>query len=129
MTNSLKGEVTFSAGEDEYTLVFTIDALIDLEERFGKSVSDLGEMLGENLRAKDMRTLFHAGLGEHHPDLDVKAAGRVMSILGFTEAATLVARAFGAAFGVQEADAGAASPPVKPPTKAAGTGAAVSISG
>jgi hypothetical protein len=124
MANPLKGEVGFVSGADRYTLVYTIDALIALEEAYGKTVGELGEMLGDDLRMADLRRVFHAGLAEHHPDVDEKSAGRIMSEIGVTEAGSLVGRAFAAAFGGGEAgqDGGA-----RPPE--AGTGATASTSG
>lgn len=125
MTNPLKGEVSFKSGEDEYRLVFTIDALISLEERFNATVQQLGEMLGDNLRLTDLRAVFHAGLAEYHGGLDEKAAGRIMSELGITEAGTLVGRAFAGAFNSGEE----AKEVAGPRKRSAGTGRTASTSG
>lgn len=119
MANPLKGEVGFEVGGERFTLVFTIDALISLEDHYGKGVSELGEMLGDDLRLKDLRKVFHAGLAEYHDQVDEKAAGRLMSALGVVEAGVLVGKAFAAAFATGEASRdGAAGPP-----EAGGTGA------
>lgn len=110
MANKLKGEVAFTAGDRGYTLVYTIDALIALEEHFGQSVQELGAMLQENLRMKDLRILFHAGLQARHPDVDVVEAGRVMSELGLTDCGGLIGRAFTLAFATGKEKASAAGP-------------------
>jgi hypothetical protein len=127
MTNPLKGEVSFKSGEDEYRLVFTIDALIALEEKFDRSVQQIGQMLGENLRMADLRSIFAAGLAEYHSDLDERAAGRLMSEMGLAPASTIVGQAFVAAFGGGEAEASPGG--AQRPRKRAGTGEPVSTSG
>ncbi len=124
MSNRFKGEVTVRDGDDEYTLVFTIGALIALEERFDRSVQEVGEMLGERLRMVDLRTVFTAALREYHPDIGEEAAGQIMSRVGVAEAGALVTRAFSAAFGVGEVADGAPVPPAKAAARRkAGTGA------
>lgn len=125
MSNRLKGEVSFRAGDDEYTLVFSIDALISLEEIYEKTVAEVGEMLGEGLRMVDLRTVFRVGLAEYHPDLADKDAGRIMSMLGVKDAGALVGRAFASAFGSEEA----AKDGPRRPRQRAGTGGSVSTSG
>lgn len=127
--NPLKGEVPVPTGSGTYTLVFSIEALIVLEDTFKKPVDQIGELLTDGLSARDLRTLFWAGLQEYHPDLDVKAAGRVISEIGITEAGITIARAFSAAFGTPEPDSG--SPQTAPSETAAadGTGAEATVSG
>jgi hypothetical protein len=125
MSNPLRGEVSFKSGDQDYVLVFTIDALISLEEAFDCSVQDLGDRLGEGVRMKDLRTVFHAGLQAHHPNMSEADASRVMSEIGLTEASDLFRRAFLGAFASgKEAKAGE-----RPQRARGGTGATVSTSG
>lgn len=124
--NALKGEVSFASGSDRYTLVFTIDALIQLEETFDGSVQKIASLLGADVRMSDLRTIFAAGLMEHHGDMDARAVGRLMSEIGLGPATALVAKAFKATF---EIDKGAGPGGGKGPRKPAGTGAAISTSG
>lgn len=127
--NPLKGEVPVPTGSGTFTLVFSIEALIVLEDTFKKPVDQIGEMLSDGLSARDLRTLFWAGLQEYHPELDMKAAGRLISEVGVTEAGITIARAFSAAFGAPEP--AAASPQSAPPetAEAGGTGAEATVSG
>ncbi len=129
--NTLKGEYKFEADGSVYRMVYTIDALIDLEERFGKTVIEIAAMLGGNLRIKDLRTLFRAGLAEHHADLDEKAVGRVMTSVGIAPAGAILSEAFLAAFGAgvsSDGEAGADAP-ADPPPAAGGTGQPASTTG
>lgn len=114
---SYKGDVKFDVEGQEHILVFTVDALIELEELFDRKVQDIGAMFGEGLRMKDLRAVFRAGLSEHHPEVDDAVAGFIMSKIGITRAGELVGKAFLAAFGgadaIKEDGDGAAARPRK----------------
>ncbi|MDZ4373561.1 MAG: GTA-gp10 family protein [Phenylobacterium sp.] len=123
LTNPLKGEVPVPVGSGTFTFVYSIEALIVLEAKFGKTVTEIGELLGEGLSAKDVRTLFWAGLQEYHADLDEKAAGRIASEMGLQEASLLIIQAFAGAFNSGAAASPPTAPPADPADGADGTGA------
>lgn len=77
MANPHKGEVELKVGEQSYTLRFSIDAICRLEASVGKGVPLLMEEMSnaKTLTLAAVREVLHAGLHEHHPDIDLKAAG------------------------------------------------------
>lgn len=126
---SYKGDVKFDVEGQPHTLVFTVDALIELEEIFERNVQEIGAMFSAGLRMKDLRTVFHIGLGEHHPEADEGAASWIMSQIGITRAGELVGEAFLAAFGGVDAIKEAGQDAPARPRKRAGTGRRASTSG
>ncbi|WP_292229498.1 hypothetical protein [Brevundimonas sp.] len=117
MANPMKGEIAFDAGGDTYTMAFTINALVTLEDKLQVTTSQIGELLGEKLSMANLRTLFWAGLLEHHDCSEIEA-GRLISDLGIQQAAELMGRALSKAF----PEAGKSN--ARPQKAAAGTGKA-----
>lgn len=78
MTQRNNGAVSFQADGKTYTLVCDMNALIDFEAEFQLKAFDLlsGEL--EDLSLVHMRGLFWAMLQEHHPEIDQRAAGKLM---------------------------------------------------
>lgn len=111
MANKYKGAVAFEAGEDSYTLSFSANALCELEDKLGVGVNEIGALMGdpEKIRMKTMRTIFWAGLLDHHPETDEKTAAVIFSKLMATEAIGLIIKAFGLAF--PDAPEGEPNPP------------------
>lgn len=90
MGNALKGEVTIDLGDENYTLVYSVNAIIALEEKTGLPITRIGDFLGgEAFSFANARTFFWAGLIEHQPDLSERDAGDIMSELGVEQALTL----------------------------------------
>jgi hypothetical protein len=98
MANRLKGEVTVEADGTTYTLVYSVNALCELEDKLGESVADIGSLAAKGKRFSTIRTVFWAGLQDHHPDVDLKEAGRIITAMGIEKADAAVAEAFGLAF-------------------------------
>ncbi|KQZ00903.1 hypothetical protein ASD45_08550 [Pseudolabrys sp. Root1462] len=112
MANPHKGEVTFKAGEDSHTLSFSANALAELEDMLGVGVNEIGSLMADpaNIRMTTMRTIFHAGLLDENPDVDLKQAKAIFSKVMPTEAVGLIVRAFTLAFPDAPAE-GDANPP------------------
>ena len=100
MGNPHKGEVEFTVGEKTYTLYFSINALCELEEALGGNVVELATLMADasKLSIKNVRTIFWAGLRDHHEAMSLTDAGRLMSDMGIAEAMELVAKAFTLSF-------------------------------
>jgi len=107
MANPHKGELTFEADGKTYTLQYSHDALVELEEQLDRGIFSIIreiERCSSNLelvRLGMVRAIFWAGLHEHHPDLDIKAAGELMTKAGgllkvLSLASEGLVRAFGA---------------------------------
>jgi hypothetical protein len=115
----LKGEVAFRLWDKTWTLVFSIDALAALEARLGLTTREISDLFKGEFSAATLKTLWWGALQEFHPELDEKAAGRVLSGLGVLEANGKLVEAYLATFGRAEAASGEADPP---PAAASGTG-------
>lgn len=121
MTNPHKGEVSFDVDGTSYTLRFSIDALIAVEDAFDMPFAEVGAMLeGAGRRIRPVRALFWHGLRDRHPEITEAQAGELLTRLTLNAGLELVVRAVRAAFGISDDAAEAASrPPVETP---AGTG-------
>jgi hypothetical protein len=131
MANPQRGQVGFEVDGVPYLIVMGANALCALEEAFDlDSIVDIEPIL-EGLKTRPkmvtVRTLFHAGLAEHHDDLTEADAGRLMTAIGLNVAAEKIGQAFQLAFAAEEADGTA--DPRKPAVKAAGIGASSSRTG
>ena len=99
MTNSLRGEVALGG----YTLRFSVNALIELEEAMGKGVSEIAQhMSGGDVRMKDVRTILWIGLRDRQPDLTEEGAGDLATEVGIPAALEAVGKAFALAFPSEE---------------------------
>lgn len=99
--NRLKGEVQFEVeGHDlPYVLLLDFNALCDLED----DLPGLMDGTAEIKSPKAIRRVFHAGLAEHHPQLDVRSAGALVQAIGLERAAELIKDSFAASFPAPEA--------------------------
>jgi hypothetical protein len=93
MANKQRGEVKISL-DRERTLKFTLNTLVDVEERLGHSLSELGDKIS----IKTMRTLLHAGLKHEDKELTEEAVGELISLDNIGE----VQKALTAALGGQK---------------------------
>jgi hypothetical protein len=80
MGNALKGETSFELDGVSYSLRYTIDALVKLEDELDAGTNEIFAMFkaGSSPRTKWVRAMFWAGLQDAHPDIDIKAAGEMM---------------------------------------------------
>lgn len=92
MSNPLKGEVAFTAGEHSFTLRFDTNALISLEEKLGVPISKIGETLAAGISVGALRSMLWAGLLAHHK-LTEDETSRVMDDIGLERAGELAAEA------------------------------------
>lgn len=100
MANRLKGEVQFDADGVSYVMLLDFNALCDLED----DLPGLMDGTAEIKSPKAIRRVFHAGLAEHHPGLDVRAAGALVQAIGLERAAEIIKDSFAASFPAPEGD-------------------------
>lgn len=128
MANKYKGEIEFEAGDDKYILRFGANAIVGLEDRFQKSIRQLGEQMAQEgaLTMADIRKMFCIGLVDHYaetrPDIDEQQATFIFARLGPVEATQLVVRAINAAFSDAGGQAAAEANPPQAAPRATGTG-------
>lgn len=100
MSNSVRGSVALQAGDQAYTMSFSINALCELEDIFGMSASKFGKLFEDedNVSMKHVRNLVMVGLHDHHPEVDAKAAGIIVGNAGLPECMAAIEKAFRLAF-------------------------------
>jgi hypothetical protein len=100
MANNHRGSVALQAGSVPYTLSFSVNALCELEDAFNQPVAKIAETLGkpESIRLSTVRTLVWAALRDHHEEMDIKAAGDVVTDAGMAKTMAAIGKAFELAF-------------------------------
>lgn len=105
MANPVKGEVEFEAEGVVYTLRFTVNAVVSLEEATGSTFPALSADLSDPLKVsmKLVRLLFWAALQDAHPTVDVLRAGDLIPHAGgMVGAMALIVKALERSFPAQE---------------------------
>ncbi|RYM07997.1 hypothetical protein [Sphingobium cupriresistens] len=123
MANSLRGEAAFKAGASDYVLVFDVNTFCALEDETGLGVSELIDQVQARPSFKLLRSIFCAGLQNHHPRTTIAEAGEIMSDAGLETMQDALSRALKAAMPAPEAS-GTKSTEGKGPKVKAGTGSA-----
>jgi hypothetical protein len=109
MTNPHRGELEFSVDDKKFVLQYTHDALIELEQELDRGiVGILNELQAwskepERIRLGWVRAMLWTGLRKHHPDIDLIAAGELITAAGGVGAVVnLTGEAMGRAFSAPE---------------------------
>lgn len=107
MGNPHRGEASFEALGESWTLRFNTNALAEFEEISGVAVSAIGSGMG----IRTLRTLVWAGLGFHHRKKrgTLENVGNIIDEVGSVAIANLVMTALSSAFPKAEGDS--ESPP------------------
>lgn len=63
-------------GGKEYTLQYGANICADLEEKLGNP--DIPTLLESSVSFRMMRSVFHAGLRTHHPEISLEEAGELI---------------------------------------------------
>ena len=95
MANPHRGEVTFKVADAEYTLVFSTNAICELEERLDKG---LNAIVANMERLTTVRAMLWAGLRAKHPDITIAKAGELIDTCGMLVATDVIGKALHAAF-------------------------------
>jgi hypothetical protein len=105
VSNPIKGETSFVADGKTFTLKYSSDAGVQLEDALDKGIIEIVAELQSwqknpsKVRLGFIRSMFWAGLRDHHPEVDLKAAGDLMSAAGGLPGAfTLIGAAIAEAF-------------------------------
>lgn len=101
MANPVRGEVSFQADGKDYVLLLDFNALCELDDLVPGLMDG-----GAELRSPSaIRAVFHAALHEHHPEIDLRGAGRLISVVGVERVAALIGEAMTASFGKEDREA------------------------
>jgi hypothetical protein len=100
MANPMRGEIPFEADGASYRLSFSVNALCELEDHLSQGITQIIAMLQDpdKLRLSQVRAVFWAGLRDHHNDVDLGAAGDLMTAMGNVVAIDLIGKAFALSF-------------------------------
>jgi hypothetical protein len=81
MANKHKGELLFTSDDKSYTMSFTINALIDLDDALGVEDAVGTLMSSGKATVKQYRTMFFTALRHHHPEIkDEKEAANLVTL-------------------------------------------------
>lgn len=100
MANPLRGSVPLQVSERAYTLSFSVNALCELEAELGAPIAQIAERLNDekNISMATVRAVVWAGLQDHHPEVDIKGAGLVVTEAGIPPCMEAIGKAFSLAF-------------------------------
>ncbi len=110
------GVVAFTCDDVEYRLLYTIDRICQLEDKLELPISDILARVQTRPRMSLLRTVLHAGLQQHHPALTEVEAGELFRAYGAEALGNKLSKAFEAAFGIADTEAGEAE--ARPPEAA-----------
>lgn len=95
MANAQKGEASFEALGQTWTIKLGTNAMCEIEDRTELSINKIGEKLnGAGFSMKLMRTVFACGMIDHHPDITDRTVGDILDEIGFEAASDIMGRAF-----------------------------------
>lgn len=110
MANPLRGEASFEAQGQVWTMVLDFNTLVSLEKETGSTLQELFELLKpERLSLGTIRSFFKCSLEENHGDVTDREAGNLIGEIGIEKAATLLSEA------VNDMQAPVAKAPAGPP--------------
>lgn len=106
MANKERGEVSFQALDQTWTMKIGTDAMCAMEEETGKGISEIAaELGGKSVKLSTLRLLVWAGLQHHHEGTSLKECSSLIDDVGVAAIGPLVGQAFQAAFPKKEAGA------------------------
>src|SRR3546814_13466412 len=108
MANAVKGEASLKAGDKEYTLVMSVNALCEAEDVLGMATDEILARYSSGLSVKLLRGLIWAALQTNHP-CTVDEAGEIIEAAGVPSAKTALEQAILASMPAAEAEIGRAS--------------------
>lgn len=82
MANPLKGEIDFPHGADTYTLCFTSNALVEVEQVSGQAIHAVLVDWQQDIAFAPLRNLFWGALRKHHPKMSLFDAGDLLDEIG-----------------------------------------------
>lgn len=95
MANAQKGEVSFEALGETWTIKLGTNAMCEIEDATGESINTIGQsMNSEKFTMRLMRTVFFCGMADYHDKLTERQVGNILDEIGFDKASDIMMRAF-----------------------------------
>lgn len=112
MGNKQRGEVSFEADGNQWTMKIDTNAMCEIEDLTGKGIAEVGQLLANPKTAsiKLLRSVFMGALSANH-ELSSKQVGELMDEIGVQRTGELVGKAFELAFPDQKKKGGASGNP------------------
>jgi hypothetical protein len=88
MENKHRGELSFDADGKHFVLVYSTNALVELEDELNRGIMDIMREIGSwqedhsKIRLSTIRAILWAGLRDRHPEIDIHAAGEMIHKAG-----------------------------------------------
>jgi hypothetical protein len=88
MSNKVRGAVSFKAGDNEFILHLSTNAMCELEDEFDMDIESLFNSLdpanngGKAPRIGHMRKIVKAMLSDNHGDLTLPDVGKIIDLYG-----------------------------------------------
>lgn len=92
MANKQRGESKIVLGDKEYTLRFDLNALVELEDKMGVPLSEMGEM---KITIRNVRSMLWAGVLHQEPEITEQEIGKFVDMDNMEEVQTAISEAFG----------------------------------
>ncbi|MDT0149978.1 hypothetical protein Q9R38_25905 [Priestia aryabhattai] len=89
--NKERGESKLVLGEKEYTLRYDLNALVELEEKLGVPLSEMGKI---QITIKNVRSMLWAGVIHQEPEITEREIGSYVDMENMEEVQTAITGAF-----------------------------------
>jgi hypothetical protein len=99
MANRERGEVEVQALGKTWTLKLGVNAMCEIEDATGKSITEIGSLLSNPKTAtiRMLRTVMWGALQDRHEGTGIKEAGDLIDEIGMDQAGVKIGEAFSAA--------------------------------
>lgn len=91
MANTQRGESKLVLGGNEYTLRYDLNALVELEDKMGVPLSEMGEM---KITIRNVRSMLWAGILHENDEITEKEIGKFVDMENMEEVQEAISKAF-----------------------------------
>jgi hypothetical protein len=109
MENKHRGELSFDADGKHFVLVYSTNALVELEDELDRGIVDIMNEIASwqqdasKIRLSTIRAILWAGLRERQPETDLQTAGELIpKVGGILSVVTMIAEGLMRAFPAPE---------------------------
>jgi hypothetical protein len=91
MANEQRGEAKLVLGEKEYVLRYDLNALVELEDKMGIPLSEMGNV---QITIRNIRSMLWAGVLHQAPEVTEQEIGKHVDMENMEEVQTAISKAF-----------------------------------
>ncbi|PFW43801.1 hypothetical protein [Priestia megaterium] len=89
--NKERGESKLTLGEKEFTLRYDLNALVELEDKLGVPLSEMGNI---QITIKNVRSMLWAGVIHQEPEITEREVGSYVGMENMEEVQKAISTAF-----------------------------------